>query len=64
MSILISDEILQAARITEAELGQEIALMLFQQERFITVKGSHEQRMTDEIASIDPLLVFPILGAP
>ncbi len=32
--------------------------------RYITVKGSREQRMTAAIAAIDPLLVFPILDAP
>jgi HTH-type transcriptional repressor of NAD biosynthesis genes len=31
---------------------------------YITVKGSHEQRMMAVITAIDPLLVFPILDAP
>lgn len=34
MSLLISDEVLQAAQISEAEMRREIAVMLFQQERF------------------------------
>lgn len=40
MSILISDEILQAAQMTEAEMRQEIAIMLFQQERFTLGQAS------------------------
>jgi len=31
---------------------------------YITVKGAHEQRMTDAIAAINSLLVFPTLDAP
>ncbi len=34
MSVVISDEVLQTVQMSEAELLQEIALMLFQQERF------------------------------
>lgn len=33
MSFIISDEILQATRMTEEELKQEIAIMLFQMEK-------------------------------
>ena len=33
MSVVISDEILQATRMSEAELKQEIAVMLFQKEK-------------------------------
>lgn len=32
--------------------------------RFITVEGSHDQRMADAIAAINSLLVFPVLDAP
>ncbi|MBC7969449.1 MAG: UPF0175 family protein [Verrucomicrobia bacterium] len=46
MSILISDEILQAAHITEAELRQEIAVMLFQQERFTLGQASRFAEMS------------------
>ncbi|MEQ8536496.1 MAG: UPF0175 family protein [Coleofasciculus sp. D1-CHI-01] len=34
MSIIITDEILTATRMTEAEMRQEIAIMLFQKEKF------------------------------
>lgn len=40
MSILISDEILQLAHMTDAELRLEIAVMLFQQERFTLGQAS------------------------
>ena len=33
MSVLISDEILQAAQISETELKREIAILLFQQKK-------------------------------
>lgn len=33
MSVIIPDEILEAAQITEAELKQEIAIALFQQQK-------------------------------
>lgn len=46
MSILISDEILQSARITEAELRQEIAVMLFRQERFTLGQASRFAEMS------------------
>lgn len=32
--------------------------------QYITVKGSHEQRMAEAIAAIDPLLVFSLLDSP
>ncbi|MBI4783751.1 MAG: AAA family ATPase [Oscillatoriophycideae cyanobacterium NC_groundwater_1537_Pr4_S-0.65um_50_18] len=32
--------------------------------RYITVEGCHEERMSDAVAAIAPLLVFPILDAP
>lgn len=34
MSIIISDELLAATRMTEAEMRQEIAVLLFQKEKF------------------------------
>ncbi len=40
MSILISDEVLQSAQISEAEMRREIAVMLFQQERFTLGQAS------------------------
>ena len=40
MSILISDEILTAARMTEAEMRQEIAILLFQKEKFTLARAS------------------------
>ena len=40
MSLLISDEVLQAAHISEAEMRREIAVMLFQQERFTLGQAS------------------------
>ena len=33
MSVLIPDEVVQAARMTDAELKQEIALLLFEKEK-------------------------------
>ena len=40
MSIVISDEVLRAVQMSEAELLQEIALMLFQKERFTLGQAS------------------------
>jgi predicted HTH domain antitoxin len=40
MSIDISDEILSATRMTEAEMRQEIAVMLFQQEKLTLAQAS------------------------
>jgi predicted HTH domain antitoxin len=40
MSVVISDEILQTVQMSEAELLQEIAVMLFQQERFTLGQAS------------------------
>lgn len=39
MSVVISDEVLQTVQMSEAELLQEIAVMLFQQERFTLLAG-------------------------
>lgn len=40
MSILISNEILTATRMTEAEMRQEIAVLLFQKEKFTLAQAS------------------------
>lgn len=40
MSIVISDQVLQTVQMSEAELLQEIAVMLFQQERFTLGQAS------------------------
>jgi predicted HTH domain antitoxin len=40
MSVTIPDEILQTARMTEEELRQELAVLLFQKERLTTGQAS------------------------
>jgi predicted HTH domain antitoxin len=40
MSVVISDDVLQTIQMFEAELLQEIAVMLFQQERFTLGQAS------------------------
>jgi predicted HTH domain antitoxin len=40
MSIIISDQVLQNLQMSETELLQEIAVMLFQQERFTLGQAS------------------------
>lgn len=40
MSVVISDQILQTIQMSEAELLKEIAIMLFQQERFTLGQAS------------------------
>ena len=40
MSILISDDILQSARLTEDEFKQEIAVLLFQKEKLTLAQAS------------------------
>jgi len=45
MSIVISDEILQQAHITEDELRQEIAILLFQKEKLSLAQASKLARM-------------------
>jgi predicted HTH domain antitoxin len=40
MSIVVPDEILSATRMTEAEMRQEIAVMLFQQEKLTLAQAS------------------------
>jgi predicted HTH domain antitoxin len=40
MSILIPDDVLTTARMTESELKQEIAIMLFQKEKLTLAQAS------------------------
>lgn len=40
MAVLIPDEVLQTAHFTEAEMLQEIAVMLFQRERLTLAQAS------------------------
>jgi predicted HTH domain antitoxin len=40
MSIVVSDEMLTATRMTEAEMRQEIAVMLFQKEKLTLAQAS------------------------
>lgn len=40
MSVIIPDELLQATRMSEAELKQEIAVMLFQKEKLTLAQAS------------------------
>ncbi|MEA5583455.1 UPF0175 family protein [Nodularia harveyana UHCC-0300] len=45
MSIVISDDILQTIQMSDTELLKEIAVMLFQQERFTLGQASNFARM-------------------
>jgi predicted HTH domain antitoxin len=45
MSVTISDEILSATRMSEAELKQEIAIMLFQKEKLTLGQASNLAEM-------------------
>lgn len=45
MTVIISDEILQSARLTEAELKQELAIMLFHQDRLTLGQASRLANM-------------------
>lgn len=40
MSVTISDEVLQAARMSEDELREELAILLFQRERFTLAQAA------------------------
>lgn len=40
MSVVVPDEILSATRMTEAEMRQEIAVMLFQKEKLTLAQAS------------------------
>ena len=46
MSLTISDAFLQTARISEDELRQEIAVMLFQRDKLTLAQASQFARMT------------------
>lgn len=46
MSVVIPDEIMQATRMTEAELKQELALHLFQREKLTLGQASKLAGMT------------------
>ncbi|HEX4959431.1 MAG TPA: UPF0175 family protein [Thermoanaerobaculia bacterium] len=41
MSVTIPDEILEAAHMSDTELRQELAILLFQQERLTLAQASH-----------------------
>ncbi len=40
MSVTISDEVLQSARLSEAELRQELAVLLFERERLTLAQAA------------------------
>jgi predicted HTH domain antitoxin len=46
MSIVIPDEILHATGMSEAELMQEVAILLFQKEKLTLGQASHLARMS------------------
>lgn len=46
MPVMISDEVLSAAGLSEAQLKQEIALALFQRERITLAQASRVAEMT------------------
>lgn len=46
MSVIISDEILQATHMSESELKQEIAILLFQKEKLTLGQASRLAEMT------------------
>lgn len=46
MSLVISNEILQATGLSEAELSQEIAILLFQKEKLTLGQASHFAQMS------------------
>lgn len=45
MSIIISDEVLAATRMTDSELKQEIAVLLFQREKLTLAQASRFAEM-------------------
>ena len=45
MGLVIEDEILQAARMTEEELRQEIAILLFQREKLTLAQAAQLARL-------------------
>lgn len=46
MSVILPDEILQAARMTEDEMRQEIAVLLFQKEKLTLAQASRLSGMS------------------
>jgi len=46
MGIIIPDDILQMTRMTEEELRQEIAIVLFQKEKLTLAQASHLAQMS------------------
>lgn len=56
MSLVISDDVLQAAKISEADLMREIAVLLFQQERITLGKAS-------QLAGLDQIEFQQLLAA-
>nr|CAO91237.1 unnamed protein product [Microcystis aeruginosa PCC 7806] len=54
MSIDISDEILSATRMTEAEMRQEIAVMLFQKEKLTLAQASRFAGMNESYCFSTP----------
>jgi predicted HTH domain antitoxin len=45
MSIIVSDEILNASRMSETEMRQEIAIMLFEKEKLTLAQASRFAQM-------------------
>lgn len=45
MSLVISDDVLSTTRMTEAEMKQEIAILLFQREKFTLAQASRFAEM-------------------
>jgi len=46
MSVVVPDDVLRSARMTEGELRQEIAVLLFQKEKLTLAQASRLARMT------------------
>ena len=56
MSVIIPDEILQATRMTEEELKQEVAVLLFQKEKLTLAQAS-------KLAGMDRLQLQHLLAS-
>lgn len=56
MSVTISDEVLRAAHMTEAELRQELAVMLFERDRVTLAQAAR-------LAGMDRLLFQHLLAS-
>ena len=57
MPVTISDEVLAAAHLSEPELKQELALVLFRQERLTLAQASR-------LAEMSPLAFSSSIGGP